>query len=129
MRKIAFSAIVISAIATAVQATFNIGSCRYSELPLWSFDDYDTKVTSLYDGDWLGYNHKIAGLDEGLINLLESLEGLGFKPPYDWKCDDMASISPWKDIAAQLKTDFTKIVSDQTYFDGETFAYYTKEQF
>jgi hypothetical protein len=39
-------------------------------------------------------------MDKGFFDVIKTLEEFGFKSPQDdWRCDDLATISPFKEIA------------------------------
>jgi hypothetical protein len=45
-------------------------------------------------------------MDKGFFDLIETFEGFGFMPLLeDWRCDDLATISPFKEMAKAKDTD------------------------
>lgn len=92
MRRNLFTVVMVT--VGIVSAKFNFGPCPFADLPQMAYSDY------LPDDDVaVGYYHDITGIDRGIADLIDALQVLGFEPPLNYKCDDLGTISPWKEIA------------------------------
>jgi hypothetical protein len=88
MRILTFAAVTLAFIAS-VSAKFNLGSCNRDIEPL-AFADYGIED---------GYHHFVYQIDRDIRDFLNGMEDFGFKPLYDWRCEDLTAISPFKEIA------------------------------
>jgi hypothetical protein len=104
MRILSLATMTVAFIAS-VASKFSFGPCR-DDVPQLSYDDYTPTAE---------YNHKLFAIDKGLFDLAYTLENLGFRFPVEnWRCDDLVTISPFKELAEEQET-------DNFYFDEETF--------
>lgn len=111
--------IALAALVATVSAKISWGPCDYANIVQWEWADYD-KLTKLPDE---GYYHNIVGIDTDLADQIETLYALGFKAPFDYQCDDLGKITPYKEIAKTLFDAAEKVSSSQTDFDEVNFYY------
>ena len=105
MRLIALCAITAAYIAS-VTAKISIGACR-TDIEQVPFSDYDQTAA---------YPHKLFAMDKGFFSMIKTLEGLGFVPAAeDWRCDDLATISPFKELAEEQETDDFYFENDEDF--------------
>jgi len=91
MRILSFAVLSLAFVAS-VEAAFNFGNCP-TDITTVTFADYEALDTGSYD-------HRLLMLDGGIIAAITNLEALGFKFPWEsYHCDDLATISPFKEIS------------------------------
>ena len=112
MRFLAFSAMTVAFLAT-VSAKFNFGRCR-TDIPQLTFDDIDAEYPC---------NGRLAFIDRGLESLIADLTAFGFKMPFDYECEGLGSIEPFKSIAERQKKEDEDLDDPTEYYDGSTFAW------
>jgi hypothetical protein len=94
MRSLALATLA-AAFAVTVSAKFSFGSCK-DGVPQWTYDDY------LFDLDErVPYSHSLIAMDIDFFDTFELLKSFGFKLNFDPLCEDLATISPWKEIAKE----------------------------
>lgn len=118
--------IALVTILSTVSAKFSLGACDYANLYQMSADDY-LDLTDIAEDH--GYLHQINGIDRGFADMIESLYKLGFKAEFDYQCDDIATIEPFKGIAKYQYDTAEKADDTQTMFDEVTFCYYDSDTF
>lgn len=119
-------AIALVSILATVSAKFSFGACDYANLIQMSWDDY-SGLDDIAE-DW-GYLHQINGMDRGFIDFIETLYKLGFKANFDYQCEDLATISPFKEIAKYQYDTAEDLDDTQTMFDEVTFCYYDSDTY
>ena len=113
MRIITLAAMAVAFLSTA-SAKWSIGACDQSIEGL-TFEEYEDFFATIGF-----YQHKVMVLDRGFFDIADTLEALGFVFPLDWKCEDLAEVSPFKDIAERQLA--------AAYDDGDYF-YWGDEDF
>jgi len=94
MRIIALAAMTVAFLGS-VSAKFDFGKC-YRDVEQESYDDYG--ITQAYD-------HFINYMDRGFFDLIDTIEGFGFKMPFDFRCESLAEVSPFKEISERQEED------------------------
>ena len=92
--------LIILVVAGCIDSTlskFGFGACR-TDFSGITFDQYSTQLTTIQTTK-KPYAHNIMAMDEGFFDLIEALQAWGFKPYFDFRCDRLAKVAPWKAIA------------------------------
>jgi hypothetical protein len=110
MRILALSVLTVAFLAS-VSAKFGFGNCA-RDIVTYTWEEYD----DFFGGDLEIYEHEIAIIDKGFVDMIYFLENFGFKSPIDdWRCGDLVSISPFKEIAERIEQ------TDGFYYEEEDF--------
>lgn len=66
-------------------------------------------------------------MDRGFFEAIESFKAFGFKPYFDYRCDRLHKVEPWKSIASRIKTaadtatpSQTKVIAGEFYYEKES---------
>ena len=111
MRIFTFAAITVAFVAS-VAGKFGFGPCR-EDVPQLAYADYEADTA---------YNHILFAMDHDFFELANVLDNLGFKFPLEnWRCDDLNTISPFKELAEEQET-------DDFFFDEDTFNLFFPER-
>jgi hypothetical protein len=78
-----------AAFIASVSSKINFGPCR-TDVPQLAFDDYEVTEP---------YIHRIAFMDRQFFDLFDLIEQLGFQMPLNYVCDDLATVTPFLELA------------------------------
>jgi hypothetical protein len=110
MRVLALALMSVAFIAT-VSAKISFGKCPEG-LPQNSYDNYYETPEAM--------EHKVLGIDRQLLGAIELIENLGFQFPLNWRCEDLGTVSPFKEVAEAQDDEADDPADD---FDGTTFYF------
>ncbi len=94
--KLGIIILVVAGCINSALCKFGFGACR-TDSGL-TFDQYSAALTTIQTTR-KPYAHNIMAMDEGFFDLLEALQAWGFKPYFDFRCDRLAKVAPWKAIS------------------------------
>lgn len=123
MKLIAFATMTVAFLATTATARFGMGACPGADTPRVAFDDITTD---------LPFQHYIQYVDPGMLDLIDGLESIGFKPigDLDYGCDQLGSLEPWATQATdQYDTNQKETTPDEVNYDGVNFFYEDEDIF
>lgn len=103
---------LIAVIGIISEATSRItfGGCATGVKGL-SFSEYSAKAVTEKTAAGVAPNpdtytkrpwvHTIMAMDRGFFEAVESFKAFGFKPYFDYRCDRLNKVEPWKSIASR----------------------------
>jgi len=118
MKLIALSIFAV-AFAHSVAGKISFGTCS-QDIETLKYDDYDPTNP---------YSHNIMALDKGFVTLIETAEAFGFKMPFDYRCDELGAITPFKEISERLIDEAVEADADQDLVDEFEFDFTDEDDF
>jgi len=118
MKLIALSIFAV-AFAHSVAGKISFGTCS-QDIETLKFDDYLPSNP---------YTHNIMALDRDFISLIEAAEAFGFTMPFDFRCDELGAITPFKEISERLIDEAVAADEDQDLVDEFEFAFTDEDEF